>query len=113
MPLFLLHDSTISLLPNRIFQASSHLLLLHRLSPVCVEPGPKPQRRVFSRQGSYDCVGNQFEAPSGGGQPWGQQFGGEQFPGQQILNDPMANMAMQYGTSLAGQGKDIVHKNVR
>ena len=43
----------------------------------------------------------------------GQQFGGEQFPGQQFLNDPMANMAMQYGTSLAGQGKDIVHKNVR
>jgi hypothetical protein len=24
----------------------------------------------------------------------------------------MANMAMQYGTSLAGQGKDIVNKNV-
>ena len=46
-------------------------------------------------------------------QPWGQQqFGGEQFPGQQFLNDPMANMAMQYGTSLAGQGKDMVHKNV-
>ena len=48
-----------------------------------------------------------------GQQPWGQQqFGGEPFPGQQYLNDPMANMAMQYGTSLAGQGKDIVHKNV-
>ena len=61
----------------------------------------------------YFSVGNQFDAPSGGGQQaWGQQFGGEQFPGQQFLNDPMANMAMQYGTSLAGQGKDIVHKNV-
>ena len=48
-----------------------------------------------------------------GQQPWGQQqFGGEQFPGQQYLNDPMANMAMQYGTSLAGQGKEMVHKNV-
>ncbi|GFO00880.1 protein yif1b [Plakobranchus ocellatus] len=31
---------------------------------------------------------------------------------QQYLNDPMANMAMQYGSSLAGQGKDIVNKNL-
>lgn len=33
-------------------------------------------------------------------------------PGSQILNDPMANMAMQYGSSLADQGKDYVNKNV-
>ncbi|GFR88305.1 protein YIF1B [Elysia marginata] len=31
---------------------------------------------------------------------------------QQYLNNPMANMAMQYGSSLAGQGKDIVDKNI-
>ena len=71
----------------------------------------------------FQYVGNQYEPPSGVAQPWGQQFGGESytgqqfggepFPGQQFLNDPMANMAMQYGSSLAGQGKDIVHKNVR
>lgn len=41
-------------------------------------------------------------------------FGGPgvQFPGSQFMNDPMANMAMQYGTSLAGQGTEYVHKNV-
>ena len=48
----------------------------------------------------------------GGGPPGQEQAWGNQFPGQQIFNDPMANMAMQYGTSLAGQGKDIVNKNV-
>ena len=34
------------------------------------------------------------------------------FPGPQMLNDPMASMAMQYGTSLAGQGKELLNKNV-
>ena len=32
-------------------QASSHLLLLY--SPVCVGPGRKPRRPVFSQRGSY------------------------------------------------------------
>ena len=44
-------DSTIPLLPPK-FQASSHLLWLY--SPVCVGPGRKPRRRVFSEQGSYE-----------------------------------------------------------
>lgn len=34
------------------------------------------------------------------------------FPGEQILNDPMASMAVQYGSSLAGQGKEYMHKNI-
>jgi len=50
----------------------------------------------------YANQGQQPQAPG-----WGPQFAG-----QQIFNDPMANMAMQYGSSLAGQGKDIVSKNV-
>ena len=33
------------------FQASSHLLWLY--SPVCVGPGRKPRRSVFSQRGSY------------------------------------------------------------
>lgn len=36
----------------------------------------------------------------------------QQFMGQQFFNDPMASMAMQYGTSLADQGREYVHKNV-
>ena len=35
---------------NRKFQASSHLLWLY--SPVCVGPGRKPRRPVFSQRGS-------------------------------------------------------------
>ena len=36
---------------NPKFQASSHLLWLY--SQVCVGPGQKPQRPVFSQRGSY------------------------------------------------------------
>ena len=37
---------------NPNFQASSHLLCLY--SPVCVGPGRKPRRLVFSQRGSYN-----------------------------------------------------------
>ena len=37
---------------NPKFQASSHLLWLYR--PVCVGPGRKLRRPVFSQRGSYD-----------------------------------------------------------
>jgi hypothetical protein len=40
-----------------------------------------------------------------------QSYGGYGAPAQ-FMQDPMANMAMQYGQSLAGQGKEYVHKNV-
>ena len=36
---------------NPKFQASSHLLWLY--SPVCVGPGRKPRRPLFSQRGSY------------------------------------------------------------
>ena len=36
---------------NPKFQASNHILWLY--SPVCVRPGRKPRRQVFSRRGSY------------------------------------------------------------
>ena len=36
---------------NPTFQSSSHLLWLY--SPVCVGPGRKPRRTVFSQRGSY------------------------------------------------------------
>lgn len=34
------------------------------------------------------------------------------FPGQQLLSDPMATMAMQYGQTIADQGKQIVEEKV-
>ena len=41
---------------NPEFHASSHLLWLYR--PVCVGPGRKPQRQVFSERGSLvgECI---------------------------------------------------------
>lgn len=41
-----------------------------------------------------------------------QQQGYPGFNAAQLTNDPMANMALQYGSSLATQGKDYVDKNV-
>ena len=40
---------------NTKFQASNHLLWLY--SPVCVRPGRKPWRPVFSQRGSYLVTG--------------------------------------------------------
>ena len=45
-------DSTIPLLPRSEILASSHLLWLY--SPVCVGPGRKPRRPVFSQRGSSE-----------------------------------------------------------
>ena len=47
-------DSTILYYLNPKFQASSHPLWLY--SPVCVGPGRKPGRPVFSERGSYLLV---------------------------------------------------------
>ena len=53
---------------NLKFQASSHLQWLY--SPVCVRPGQKPRRPVFSQRGSYhfnrsDCEGSHSEVLQG------------------------------------------------
>lgn len=45
-------------------------------------------------------------------QPYGMQQQQQAFPGSNVFADPMANMAMQYGQTLAGQGKEILEKNV-
>lgn len=57
-----------------------------------------------------------FDDTSGG---YSSQPGGYPAPGADVafnvnnlLGDPMANMAMAYGSSIASQGKDIVHKEV-
>ena len=47
-------DSTIPLLPTSEFQVSSHLVWLYSL--VCVRPGRKSLRPVFSQRGSYFLI---------------------------------------------------------
>ncbi|KAJ8307987.1 hypothetical protein KUTeg_012861 [Tegillarca granosa] len=79
--------------------------------------GPKPQlfEDTSMQQGPPppQQYGQYGQPPPGSGydQP-GFGIPGMQFPGSQFMNDPMANMAMQYGTSLAGQGTEYVHKNI-
>ena len=47
---------------NWKFQASSHLLCLY--SSVCVRPGRKPQRPVFSHHGSYKSETESYQTKS-------------------------------------------------
>ncbi|XP_071162495.1 protein YIF1B-like isoform X1 [Mytilus edulis] len=83
------------------------------------QPGQKRrQKKPGSKPQLYEDTSMQQPPPPqyGYGPPPGQgnydpnAFAG--MPGSQILNDPMANMAMQYGSSLADQGKDYVNKNL-
>lgn len=88
-------------------------------------PGKRRQKKTGSRPQLYEDTSMQ-PPPSEYGAPHGQGInmegynpsgyggppGAGQFPGAQYLNDPMANMAMQYGQSLAGQGTDFVNKNL-
>lgn len=38
--------------------------------------------------------------------------GDDAYTGQAFLSDPMSNLAMAYGTSLASHGKEMMDKNV-
>ncbi|KAL0972868.1 hypothetical protein UPYG_G00195770 [Umbra pygmaea] len=42
----------------------------------------------------------------------GQGVGATVYPAQTLLSEPMSNLAMAYGTSLAHQSKDLVEKNL-
>ncbi|XP_010890275.1 protein YIF1B isoform X2 [Esox lucius] len=42
----------------------------------------------------------------------GQDVGAMAYPGQTLLSDPMSNLAVAYGSSLASHGKDLVDKNL-
>ena len=42
----------------------------------------------------------------------GQPGSGMMFPGQPFVSGPVADVALQYGHTLAGRGSDYLHKNV-
>lgn len=50
--------------------------------------------------------------PGAAGYSRGPDKGPAGYP-QTLLSDPMSNLAMAYGSSLASQGKEMVDKNVR
>ena len=75
--------------------------------------GPTPLFDDTSSMGpGQPGPGGGFQGQGSYGPPQQQQQQGVMFPGQQLMNDPMANMAMQYGASLADHGKDVVEKQV-
>ena len=72
------------------------------------QDGPTPLFDDTSTMGGgQPGPGGNFQAQGAYGQP--QPVG---FPGQQLMNDPMANMAMQYGAGLADHGKEVMEKQV-
>ncbi|XP_029373908.1 protein YIF1B isoform X2 [Echeneis naucrates] len=83
--------------------------------------GFRQQPNMRLRNSSMDgSDGSQlFDDTSGAGsgsqtgyrnQPGGSQAAG--FSGQSLLSDPMSNLAMAYGSSLASQGREMVDKNL-
>lgn len=67
------------------------------------QPGPEPKM-------PQQMPGNQFQ--NGNQYQQQQQQPGIYNPAAQLFNDPMANMAVKYGSSLADQGKEYVTQNV-
>ena len=58
---------------NPKFQASNHLLRLY--SPICVGPGRKPRRQVFSWRGSFYSIPPSEQFPSGiAAFPWSMLY---------------------------------------
>ncbi|XP_045136335.1 protein YIF1B-like isoform X5 [Portunus trituberculatus] len=92
--------------------------------PLPQQGGPQPQLFEDTSGQAYNNYGNQGY---GGGMDYGYpntREGGQQgqqaygaypgnMPGPQIFQDPMvANMAMQYGQSLASQGREYMDKKI-
>ncbi|XP_077396462.1 protein YIF1B isoform X1 [Festucalex cinctus] len=76
----------------------------------------QPNVRNTSMDGSDGSL--LFEDTSGCGSQTSQQrnqhsgYEAAGFPGQSMLVDPMSNLAMAYGSSLASQGKEMMDKNL-
>ncbi|XP_024300313.1 protein YIF1B isoform X1 [Oncorhynchus tshawytscha] len=74
-----------------------------------------PETRSTSMDGTDPSQLFDDTSVAPGGQPTGfqgQGVGTMGHPGRTLLSDPMSNLAMAYGSSLASQGKDLVDKNL-
>ncbi|XP_062407865.1 protein YIF1B isoform X1 [Sardina pilchardus] len=75
---------------------------------------PKMRMRTTSTDGAEPSP--LFEDTSAGpgvaGYSRAQDKGPAAYPAQTLLSDPMSNLAMAYGSSLASQGKEMVDKNL-
>lgn len=66
-----------------------------------------PLPPAFNQQAGYNVnVASQYGGHSS------QVGGGVMFSGQPFISGPVADMAVQYGHTLAGQGTEFVHKNI-
>ncbi|KFM60161.1 Protein YIF1B-A, partial [Stegodyphus mimosarum] len=90
------------------------------------QKGMRPNNPPEYSYGQFNPGPQLFDDTSGGFAPqyppgsapgmntsgWDQTYSHPSFPGQQLLTDPMASMAMQYGQTIAGQGKIIVEEKL-
>ncbi|XP_015914047.1 protein YIF1B-A [Parasteatoda tepidariorum] len=89
------------------------------------QKGYRPNNPADYQYGQYPPVPQLFNDTSGGFVPpypqnpgmgsggWDSSYPPQPaFPGQQLLSDPMATMAMQYGQTIADQGKQIVEEKL-
>lgn len=97
----------------------------HRSGGPRRQKGFRPSNPTDYQYGQFSPGPQLFNDTSGGFMPsypptpnqsaggWGDQtFSPASFPGQQLLSDPMASMAMQYGQTIAGQGKVIMEEKI-
>ncbi|KAJ8280919.1 hypothetical protein GJAV_G00061010 [Gymnothorax javanicus] len=74
----------------------------------------QPRARMRNSVAESGDVAQLFEDTSAGAQSpsYGSHgAAGLGYPAQTLLSDPVSNLAMAYGSSLASQGKEMVDKN--
>ncbi|KAJ8414614.1 hypothetical protein AAFF_G00038160 [Aldrovandia affinis] len=82
------------------------------------QTGFRQQPKVRMRNQAIDTAmdpSQLFEDTSTGARSGGyrgQETAGAGYPTQALLSEPMSNLAMAYGSSLASQGKEMVDKNL-
>ena len=88
--------------------------LTHSLINLFAFQAPKMRMRTTSTDSTEPSplFEDTSAGPGAAGYGRGQDKGPAGYPAQTLLSDPMSNLAMAYGSSLASQGKEMVDKNV-
>nr|CAG4641091.1 EOG090X0ATU [Eulimnadia texana] len=78
-----------------------------------MNPNPNPYDPNAATQGMYPgpAMGAPYYAPPAGNVPTGEQYNFS-MPSQIFQNPAVANMAMQYGQTLVGQGKEVIDREL-
>lgn len=79
---------------------------------VCVSEARSRMRGPGSDSGEPRQLFDDTSSGKHNSGPGNMDKGGTEYAGHAILSDPMSNLAMAYGSSLASQGKQMMDKNV-